>query len=256
MEYAWSAGLDTLDTAIVYGESERRLGEVGVSQWHIISKLPMLPENCADIAGWVYEAVSGSLDRLKISRLSGLLLHQPQNLLGPQGAALYDAMIVLKERGLVERLGVSIYSPDELDVLWPRFQLELVQAPYNIIDRRLATSGWLEKLHHAGVEVHVRSVFLQGLLLMEKVMRPTSFDRWQPLWEQWEHWLDAQSLTPLQACLAFAGAQAEIDRVIVGVDTQIQLQEIVNAADTLVLPPAALMSEDLDLINPSRWNTL
>lgn len=254
LDYAWSMGLNTLDTAVAYGESEARLGEVGVGQWRVVSKLRAVPQSCKDLAGWVQESLTGSLERLRIPRLRGLLLHRSQQLLSSQGDALYRALVILKEQGKVERIGVSIYGPDELDAIWPRYKLDLVQAPFNILDRRLAISGWLTRLHQAGAEVHVRSVFLQGLLLMEAVKRPATFDRWQALWQQWHRWLDDQALSPLQACLGFALSQPEIDRVVVGVDSLKQLQEILAAIDTsVVIPPKTLMSEDLDLINPSNW---
>lgn len=254
LDHAWAMGFDTLDTAIAYGESEQRLGEIGVGQWQIISKLPAIPEPCTDVTAWVRESVLGSLERLRIPKLHGLLLHRAQQLLGPQGDALYRALIALKDQGMVEKIGVSIYGPDELDALWPRFQFDMVQAPFNIIDRRLAASGWLTRLHQAGTEVHTRSVFLQGLLLMEATKRPATFNRWHPLWQQWHRWLEDQALTPLQACLNFTLSQPEIDRVVVGVDSLKQLQGILGSVEVpAVKPPAALMSEDLDLINPSRW---
>ena len=254
LAHACGAGIDTLDTAIAYGESERRLGEIGVEQWRVVSKLPAVPEACADVGAWVREAVSGSLERLRIPRLGGLLLHRSQQLLGPHGEALYRVLLALKDEGKVEKIGVSIYDPEELDALWPRCQLGLVQAPFSILDRRLAASGWLSRLHQAGIEIHTRSVFLQGLLLMEAGKRPVTFDRWHPLWDQWHRWLDDQALSPLQACLGFVVAQPEIDRVVVGVDSLKQLQEIVSAAKPMGVPvPEFLTTEDLQLLNPSNW---
>lgn len=255
LEYAWSSGMDTLDTAIAYGESEIRLGKIGVGRWKVISKLPAIPEPCPDVDGWVQEMVRGSLERLKTVRLRGLLVHRSQQLLGQRGVALYRALAAIKDQGLVEKIGVSIYSPNELDTLWPDFQLDLVQAPFNIFDRHLVTSGWLTRLSQAGTEVHVRSVFLQGLLLMEASKRPAIFDRWLPLWEQWHRWLDDRMLTSLQACLGFLASEPEIDRVVVGVDSLKQMQEIINNVEApAVMPPETLMSEDLDLIDPSRWS--
>jgi aryl-alcohol dehydrogenase-like predicted oxidoreductase len=254
LDQAWAAGLDTLDTAIAYGESEQRLGEIGVGQWQVISKLPAMPQSRIDVAAWVQESVLDSLKRLRIPKLHGLLLHRSQQLLGSQGVALYGALLGLKEQGKVEKIGVSLNGPDELGALWPHYQLDLVQAPFNIIDRRLTTSGWLTRLHETGTEVHIRSVFLQGLLLMEPTNRPATFNRWQPLWQQWHRWLDDQALTPLQACLGFAMSQPEIDRVVVGVDNLKQLQGILASLGApAVIPPKTLMSQDLDLISPSRW---
>lgn len=254
LDHARVSGMDTLDTAIAYGDSERRLGEIGIRDWQVISKLPAIPESCTDVTAWVRESVFSSLERLRIPKLRGLLLHRSQELVGPQGGALYRALIALKGQGKIEKIGVSVYGPDELDTLWPHYQLDLVQAPFNIVDHRFATSGWLARLHQAGIEIHIRAVFLQGLLLMEPARRPETFNRWQPLWDKWHHWLDDQSLTPLQACLGFVLTQPEIDRVVVGVDSRKQLEEILSAAKTMgVSVPQSFATEDLQLINPSNW---
>lgn len=254
LDHAWSAGLDTLDTAIAYGDSEQRLGEFGVGRWHVISKLPPMPESCTDVAGWAEESVTASLSRLKIKKLRSLLLHRPQELLSARGQTLYAALDALKTQGLVDKIGVSIYDPQELDPLWSHFHFDLVQAPFNILDRRLVTTGWLSRLKQVDTEVHVRSVFLQGLLLMHSASRSSYFQRWQPLWAQWHQWLADTKLTPLQACLGFVLARPQIDRVIVGVDSLKHLQDILAVVEeTGIEPPAHLLSADLDLINPSNW---
>lgn len=257
LDHARSLGIDTLDTAMDYGDSENRLGQAGVDRWRVVSKLSPIPDTVMNIAAWGLESVAGSLARLRIQKLYGLLLHRSQQLLGPAGNALYAELLALRDQGKVEKIGVSIYGPDELDALCPRFAFDLVQAPFNILDRRLATSGWLSRLHEAGTEVHVRSVFLQGLLLMRASDRPAAFGRWRPLWDQWHGWLEERALTPVQACLGFAFSHPEIDRLVVGVDSLEQLRAIVAGVEaTPIAPPAGLTSEDLDLIDPSRWNSL
>ena len=254
--HARTAGMDTLDTAIGYGDSEAILGGIGVDQWQVITKLPEIPLTCADVASWVQDSVADSLDRLRVPRLHGLLLHRSQQLLGLHGDKLYRALVFVRDQGKVEKIGLSVYGPDELDVIWPSYQFDLVQAPFNILDRRLVSSGWLNRLRQAGTEVHVRSVFLQGLLLMDTANRPEKFNLWQSLWDDWHRWLTDHALTPLQACLNFATSQPEINRVVVGVDSLEQLREIFACAENLgKIPPESLMSDDLDLINPSHWST-
>jgi aryl-alcohol dehydrogenase-like predicted oxidoreductase len=260
LERGWAAGMDTLDTAIAYGESEQRLGALGVSQWKLISKLPPLPAACTDVAAWVQAELAGSLDRLRVSKLHGLLLHRSQQLFEPCGEALYVALREAKAQGLVNKIGVSVYGPEELEMLWPKFQLDLVQAPFNIVDRRLVSSGWLERMNKAGTEIHVRSVFLQGLLLMPTEKRRANFGDWQDLWSYWDGWLIAEKLTPLQAGLIFALSRPEIDRVIVGVDNTSQLNEILSVANTADIHridfPDYLESMDSLLTNPSKWKQL
>lgn len=257
LDCAAAAGLDTLDTAIAYGDSEERLGQIGVNQWQIVSKLPQLPDRSLDVSAWVRASVMGSLERLKVSCLGGLLLHHPADLLGSQGDALYAAVAELKSLGVVEKIGISIYQPDELDTLLEHMAFDVVQAPFNILDRRLIDSGWLGRLRDLGVELHVRSVFMQGLLLMPGALRPAKFQRWQPLWDEWERWLSVHQLTPLEACLRYALSFNEIQRVIVGVDTPGQLQDILTAASGNLPPvPVDLQSADVALLNPSNWHQL
>ena len=109
-------------------------------------------------------------------------------------------------------------------------------------------------MHEAGTEVQVRSIFLQGLLLMEGRSRPAAFSRWDPLWQSWGDWLRREGISPLRACVAFALAQCGVDRVLVGVDSLAQLEEaIAGAASAAAPPPASLVCDDIDLINPSKW---
>jgi len=91
---------------------------------------------------------------------------------------------------------------------------------------------------------------------MKSADRPKKFNRWQPLWNLWQQWLADSKLTPLQACLRYTLAQSEIDRVIVGVDNLSQLKEILWATEgDMPALPAELYCNDIDLINPSRWDT-
>jgi aryl-alcohol dehydrogenase-like predicted oxidoreductase len=251
----FAAGLDTLDTAIAYGNSEQRLGEIGVERWRIVSKLPPIPDRCADVLSWARESVSDSLSRLGVDRLYGLLLHSPQQLLDVQGPAIYAALQYLKMDGVVEKIGISIYAPQELDELLHRYRFDIVQSPLNIFDQRLIATGWLGLLRQADVEVHVRSVFLQGLLLMDRNNRPRQFDRWAALWSKWDEWLVQTRLTPLQACLRFALSFPQISKVIVGVESLHQLDEVLSAS--VGLPPEipdGLRCSDSDLVNPARWS--
>jgi len=257
LDYAWSCGSDTLDTAVSYGESEQHLGELGVRKWKIISKVPSAPRSCDNHAKWVDEAVCGSLRRLRIEKLQGLLLHDPDQLCTSNGIDIYKALVGVKERGLSDKIGISVYYPDQLDALLQKYDFDIVQVPFNILDRRFASSGWLERLCRMDIEVHVRSIFLQGLLLMEKNKRPVGFRRWRYLWTQWHTWLNEQSITAVQACVGFAASYPSIDRIIVGVDGLNQLEDLYSSLrDRSPSPPYTIQSDDPLLINPSLWSKM
>lgn len=251
------SGMDTLDTAISYGDSESVLGGLGVQAWKVVSKLPAVPESCPDVAHWVRSQLNQSLKRLGLQRMHGLLLHRPGQLLERVGADLYAALQSLKTEGLVGKVGVSVYGPAELDALWSKYKLDLVQAPLNIVDRSLVDSGWASRLKDSDVEVHTRSAFLQGLLLMPADKRPYRFNRWSDLWKEWDRWLLATGLTPLQACVRYVNSLNAIDRMVVGVDTVTQLNEVVSAGDgVLDSLPAFKPLRDERLINPACWYQL
>jgi len=257
LNLAESNRLEVIDTAIAYGESEACLGSLGVKNFKVITKLPAIPDGIANVGLWVRDLVEGSLSRLQVPSIDGLLLHRSEDLLSSEGSVLYDEMAFLKESGLIKKFGISIYSPDELSLLMPRFNFDIVQAPFNLIDRRLYQSGWLFKLKDAGIEVHTRSTFLQGLLLMQENSIPIKFLRWKILWKSWHEWLRDSKFSALQASLGYPLSFPEIDQVIVGCDGCNQLQEILNAEHRLCpweLPN--LTCEDEDLINPSNWYKL
>ncbi len=252
---AGEAGLDTLDTAVSYGNSESCLGQVGVSSWRVITKLPALPASLENVSEWVVAHVRGSRERLRIERLEALLLHKPSDVLGPHGRALLEALEALKARGSIGAAGVSIYDPSELNAIVRVWQPDLVQAPFNVLDRRLMRSGWLTRLRSAGVRVHVRSLFLQGLLLLPESRRPTWFGCWRALLDRWSDWCQRNETTALHAALAFVQGTPGIERLVVGVDSVEQLEGILAASSSsgTRLPPEDLFSDDPDLIDPSRW---
>jgi aryl-alcohol dehydrogenase-like predicted oxidoreductase len=255
---AQESGMDTLDTAIAYGRSEAVLGQLGIKQWKAITKLPAVPDGCDDVGQWVRCQLQQSMARLRVTQLYGVLLHRPGQLLERNtGPALYAALQEFRSLGQVQKIGVSIYAPTELDALLDAYGFDLVQAPLNILDRRLVDMGWARRLHEMGVEVHARSAFLQGLLLMPPGQRPAKFGRWSDIWNTWDTWLDQAGLTPLQACLRYFNDLPEIDRVVVGVDTVAQLNEILSATEgVLSSAPEFRPLQDERLINPATWNNL
>jgi aryl-alcohol dehydrogenase-like predicted oxidoreductase len=254
LSLAKKAGIDTLDTAIAYGESEARVGQVGVQDWQVVSKLPPLPAGCPNVEAWVDQSLASSLQRFGATSLYGLLLHRSADLLGEHGRRLFCALSHAKESGKVRKIGVSVYDPKELQIVTNYFDIDLVQAPYNIFDRRIQESGWLDLLHQNAVEIHVRSVFLQGLLLMPRITRPKEFSHWEPLFARWENWLREANTSALSSCLHFALSRPEIDRVIVGVDRISHLRDILTAAqERPLLPPESLACADTQLINPRNW---
>ena len=253
LRLARELGVDTIDTAAAYGRSEEVLGKTGVDGFNVVSKLPPGFEETKNPEGWVNQYIDQSLRRLRCDSIYGFLLHQPLDLLKPSGEKYYEALVSLKRKGKVGNIGISVYGPDDLDRL-AEFDFDIVQAPMNVLDRRLKNSRWLEKLSKQNTEVHIRSAFLQGLLLMPAKERPDYFKPWQKLLSEYDAWIADQKLLPLHVCLGYLLGHAEINRIVVGVDNAKQLREIASACySRTVSVPEYIQSTDLNLINPGFW---
>jgi aryl-alcohol dehydrogenase-like predicted oxidoreductase len=249
--------IDTIDTAAAYGDSEDVLGKSGVQNLQLITKLSEIPSDVNDITTYIEDSFFNSLQRLKVKKVYGFLLHRPSQLSNKGGGEIYQTLLNLKEQGYIEKIGASIYQPEELDVIYKNYELDLIQSPFNIFDRRLIETDWLSRLNERGVEIHIRSVFLQGLLLMSSNQRPEKFKRWDNLWKKWDNWLKENNITPLEACIKYALAVPEISKVVIGVNSDSQLKEIIVAANgTSPEIPNDLFSNDTDLLNPANWNNL
>ena len=256
LEFARNVNIDLIDTAISYGDSEKVIGDVGITDFKIVSKLPALPKDCVDINSWVEENVKSSLISLGISSLYGLLIHRTENLLGNSGKKLIKALNMLKVNGLVKKIGISIYDPFECEKVMKLTRIDIVQAPLNIVDRRLVVSGWLSRLHSEEIEIHTRSVFLQGLLLMPYNRIPKNLNKWSKVLEKWSLELKKNDLSASEVCLLYPLSLPEIDRVIVGVDNANQLKEIVKISKSQQskIDWSFMISNDQMLINPSNWH--
>ena len=184
LHLAASSGIEFLDTAQAYGTAEAVLGRCWpkAAKRRLISKLPA----GADRQTWEVSFIN-SLQRLHASSLDGLLLHRASDLLSQDGEELLDWLEDLRRRGLVERIGVSIYDASDLDGL-PLHRLQVVQLPLSVYDQRLILDGTVGRLHDLGIGVHARRVFLQGLLIQPPNQWPGHFSAFRLHHAQWlEH---------------------------------------------------------------------
>jgi aryl-alcohol dehydrogenase-like predicted oxidoreductase len=255
---AAESGIDCLDTAPAYGESEARLGSaMGDTTFRIVTKTPAFraDEISAADGALVRSTFMQSLERLRRPRIYGLLVHHAGDLLKPGGRRLAEAMQDLKRDGLVEKIGLSVYTGDEIDRALDIFEPDLVQLPVNVFDQRLLQSGHVERLRRRGIEIHARSVFLQGLLLMNPDAVPDYFSPLRETLADYATRLNAMGMTRLQGALAFVRGLDAIDYAIVGAQSSEQLEEIVAAARVPFEPLdfSRYAVADEDMVLPSRW---
>jgi aryl-alcohol dehydrogenase-like predicted oxidoreductase len=192
---------------------------------------------------------------LKCTSLDALLLHRPQDLTGAQGAELYAAIGSLMAEKMIRRFGVSIYSPDDLEGIIDTFEIHVVQAPLNVFDHRIL--GVTDHLSSLNIEVHVRSVFLQGVLIASPQDRPERFGPWSEHFAQFDDWVRSSGVSAMACCLGFALQQQGIAKLVVGTTSAKSLAEIMNSIPHSILEvPTHLQSSVEQLIDPRFWNAV
>ena len=256
LTFARKTGIQFLDTAVSYRTCEQKLGSMNMNGWSLVTKIPKVPPH-TEGSKWVFQHVFSSIRKLNQPKLYGVLLHSVEDLRRRDAPKMVDCLRALKKQGLMEKVGVSIYCPSDLEFVLDVFLADIVQAPMNLFDRRLEVSGWLEKLHRKKIEIHARSVFLQGLLLMPLEKIPKHFHPYFPLFEAFWNACKREKVAPLAACLNYPLSKSEVTKVLVGVETLPQIKQIVQNAQK---PNQSqdwhwLGSSDERLINPVLWKT-
>ena len=253
LDTAAGHGIDAIDTAIAYGQSESVIGETAQNRFKIISKLPPIPLDVSNVSQWVRTQVDASLSRLKCTSLNALLLHRSQDLTDAHGAELYAAINSLKVEKIIQRFGVSIYTPDELDGIIGTFDIDVVQAPLNVFDRRIL--GVIDQLTALNIEVHVRSVFLQGVLIAKPENRPQRFQPWSDHFARFDEWVLSSGVSAMACCLGFALQQSGVAKLVIGTTSPESLTEIMTSIPNMKLEvPADLQSSSEQLIDPRVWS--
>ena len=263
LQVANQAGIHLLDTAAAYGNSEAVLGELchGNNQFGIISKIPSSKTHELDIV----KSVAGSLNRLRVDKLYAVLFHDQQDVLSVESQRSLDLLAQLKHENKIAKVGASFYSPKALETALAMHDLDVIQIPANCLDQRFQQSGVLAEAKRQGVEVHVRSLFLQGLLLSEHRKLPDSLQQFAPELARYFETAKALAMTPLQLALLYLLSNDSMDYGVVGCLNGQQLIEITDAynhAQVILqehntshnkLDLSHLASSSERLINPSLW---
>lgn len=251
--------IDVLDTAFLYGDSQRVLGEQNLTPFKVVTKTPHFKQSRInmDHVNTLTTCFHESLKMLHLRSVYGLLVHNAGDLLVPGGEKLFESMQTLKSKGFVKRIGASIYDGEQVDLLLERYDVDIIQVPMNVLDQRLIDDGQMSRLKEKNVEVHVRSVFLQGLLLMDLNKVPEYFTPILPLLKRWHMAAKEQGFTLLQAALSFARDAVGVDVVLVGVENMQQLNDCTDAFYMdRCFDATGLGSRDTRFVNPAKWQVV
>ena len=258
IEFASKSKIELIDTSNNYGSSEALLGNNNLKNFKIMTKLKFSNDEkkSNNLENMVFKKVQESLYKLNIKKLYAILLHESNDLKGNNKHKLIKAMKKLKKKNLVSKIGISIYDPKELNFIWPFWKPDIVQCPFNILDRRIYKSGWLDKLKRNKTEVHVRSIFLQGLLLKDDKLIPLRFKKWKNIFKKWNNYCKNENISKIQGCINFIKSFKKISFVIIGFEDIKQVKSIISSFKGDKKSYPTINCNEVKLIDPRLWQKI
>ena len=241
--------IDLFDTASQYGNAEVRLGNYTTKISSIVSKFSSVNQSSLE------NEILGSLERLNVEQLYGYLFHSPKDLISTP--LLWDQMQNLKVREKVKKIGYSLYSPEELELFLDKNWIpDIVQLPYSLLDRKF--EPYFEQLKSLGTEIHIRSVFLQGLYFKSTETLSSTFNDLKSALIELAEIAREFGLTTVELALNFVLKNENIDYAVIGVEQSNQLKEIICASqidfsERIAERVKTLSVENPTLLNPSNW---
>ena len=253
-DYALKNGITMVDTAKNYGNSERILGNF--QSFEIVTKINLSQISAGNFKpGILLDNIKTSLSNLGRQSLYALLIHDPVTLLGENKDFFLQELNFVKKTGLVQKYGISVYSPEEVYEITDQIGIDLVQLPMNIFDQRFLNSGCLKYLSQNNIEVHARSLFLQGALLASNT--PNLLLNWDSYFIRLRKRCEELGVSLLEYCIDFANsALCEGSSIVIGVTSRKELSDIVGviSRETYKENWEDFACDEIRLIDPRKWN--
>jgi len=247
------SGLSVLDTSGVFGRAETLLGELLPRPTPF--RMTLAAARCDRGPDFIEAEARASLGRLKITRADTIIVQSAGELFGPHGAALWQRLQKLRDEGLFAKIGVSVHASDDPVGIARRYKPDIIQAPASLLDQRLLVDGTLAEVAGLGVEVQLRSIFLNGLLFLPPDRIPAPLKGASSSISRVRRLIAEGRSDPLQAALGFALSRKEATVVLVGVTSAAELSAVVAAAAS---PPPDLdwdgmAIEDPQALDANTW---
>ena len=242
--------INLLDTAAQYGNAEKRLGQLATAENKIITKIGSFSDSNS-----LKIQLENSFQNLKRVCIYGCLFHNSNELL--ENKQYWSELLNYKKTGKIKKIGYSLYHPEVLVALLEEgFLPDIVQIPYSILDRKF--EPYFELLKEKGVEIHVRSVFLQGLYFKNPNQLSKKLSILKSVLNEIQNICKKNELNTSQFCLDFIRQNDNIDYAIIGIESETQLKEIIQVNNCELNWDSILKSlnkfvVEKKLLNPSNW---
>lgn len=252
---AYISGTTTLDTAEAYGNVHKLIGNFHKNnprhKFNIVTKVPHSIE-----ANSIEIKVKEYLEDLGVNSIEILMFHSFDSFKSNQGAVY--KLLELKSKGLINHIGVSVYTNEQLEYLVDKDDITVVQLPFNLLDNYSVRGDLIEKLKLKGKVIHTRSTFLQGLFFKKSSAENEIVQKLQSELENLHQLVLQSNCSMEELALSYCLHQKNIDNVIIGVDSVDHLNANLKASsykieEDTIQKINSIKIKDLDLLNPSLW---
>lgn len=221
---AYNAGIRAYDTASAYGTAERVLHQFLSQTFIDRDTVQIISKTKSHDLNLVTDAKT-SLENLGIQYLYGYLLHDAKLVFNP---VVMQNLQVIKDIGLSKEIGVSVYTPEEALQCLKYDSVDIIQVPYNVLDRRLDNCNFFEKAKSLGIDVYVRSVLLQGLLMMNPENIPPQMRFAESFVKQYQEQCCSHNVSYFEGAVGYVLQHPDIDFLVFGVDNISHLNEYIH----------------------------
>ncbi len=239
-----------IDTSQTYADTEKILGKKDLKNIKIISKF-IIKENQI-----TQNTVNKTLKNLKVNSIYAFMFHDENQILSNKGSFIFDELKVFKKKRIINKIGVSVYNPEKAIEIINKFDIDIIQIPVSIFDRRFLNQRFINLINKKNIIVHGRSIFLQGLLINDKIKNPNFKDYYKKI-NDWHNWILDNSLNPISECIKFIHGYNFIKKLIIGVDN---INDLISITDIIKKPFSEInipqkfnYNKMPKLINPTFW---
>ncbi len=256
LNYCRKKNIKYLDTSFSYNLSKKFINSLNFKDLNIITKIQLPKKNKKNFIDDLEKKLIKELKSYKANKFYALLLHNSKDLKSKYGNQLLKKIMYLKKIGLVNKLGVSIYETNELNLIFKKFTPNIIQLPINIIDRRFLEKKIILKLRKMKIQIQARSIFLQGILTKNPETLK-SLKNNKKLYEiilNLYNWCAKKNFDLKEACLLFVKKQKSINFLTIGVESLEELkQNLSSLSKNKNFDLSRFVSKNKKIIDPRKW---
>ena len=259
INYALKNNIKFIDTASNYQNSEKIIGEIKKSKnLNIITKLSNIKNNSLNSKNWIKkmdQQLKNSKINLKINRLYGLLVHNPNDLIGKNSDKIFNRLMDYKKMQYAKKIGVSVYSIKEAKKILEKFKIDIIQIPINIFNQEFLNINFLENMKRNHIEIHARSIFFQGMAIQDINKIDSYFKNVLNKFKIFDQDCKSNNKNKIKKSLEFVYSNKYINKYVIGFNDLNQFKEVIS----IKLSKKNLNSfskyaiDNKTITNPSKW---